>query len=350
MNKRLAAAAMASVMALIMAACGSGSTTSSSGASSASEAVAASSAAGSAASGQTYKISLIVKLTDEHFSKVMAGAKAYADEHPGITVDIQSPSSATAYDEQNNMIETALSNTEYDAYCISPLQSDSVANLVSGTTKPVIAVDTDFDAKEKVAFVGTGNEAAAKDGGKTAVEEAIAQGADKADITGIILTGVQGDETHDARMRGYKAGIEEAGGSVSDVQYCDAAADKAATAMESMMQKYPDGIDVVCCTNDDMCMAAARIVKESGNEAFKNTIFCGFDGTNASVRAIKNGDISMDVAQMGYDMGYKSVEAAVNALEGKEVESFIDSGSESITKDNLDEYISYLKKIGSYEE
>lgn len=151
-------------------------------------------------------------------------------------------------------------------------------------------------------------------------------------------------------MRGYKAGIEEAGGSVSDVQYCDAAADKAATAMESMMQKYPDGIDVVCCTNDDMCMAAARIVKESGNEAFKNTIFCGFDGTNASVRAIKNGDISMDVAQMGYDMGYKSVEAAVNALEGKEVESFIDSGSESITKDNLDEYISYLKKIGSYEE
>lgn len=127
-----------------------GSTTSSSGASSASEAVAASSAAGSAASGQTYKISLIVKLTDEHFSKVMAGAKAYADEHPGITVDIQSPSSATAYDEQNNMIETALSNTEYDAYCISPLQSDSVANLVSGTTKPVIAVDTDFDAKRRL--------------------------------------------------------------------------------------------------------------------------------------------------------------------------------------------------------
>ena len=71
----------------------------------------------------SYKVSFIVKLTDGHFSKVMAGARAYAEEHPNVTVDIQSPTSATAYDEQINMIETALGN-DYDAVVISPLQSD----------------------------------------------------------------------------------------------------------------------------------------------------------------------------------------------------------------------------------
>ena len=38
----------------------------------------------------------------------------------------------------------------------------------------------------------------------------------------------------------------------------------------------------------------------------------------------------MDIAQLGYDMGYKAVEAAVKALEGEQVDSFIDSGSKVV--------------------
>ena len=59
-------------------------------------------------SSDAYNISVIVKLTDGHFNKVMAGAKAYADEHDNVNVEIQSPTSATSYDEQVNMIETSL--------------------------------------------------------------------------------------------------------------------------------------------------------------------------------------------------------------------------------------------------
>ena len=39
-------------------------------------------------SNDAYNISVIVKLTDGHFNKVMAGAKAYADEHDNVKVDI----------------------------------------------------------------------------------------------------------------------------------------------------------------------------------------------------------------------------------------------------------------------
>ena len=333
-NKRVFAGVLAGAMCLgALAGCGGSDSSNGSGEASGSDA--------------SYKVSFIFKLTDGHFSKVMAGAKAYAEEHPNVTVDIQSPTSATAYDEQINMIETALGN-DYDALVISPLQSDSVANLVSNTDDVIIACDTDFTSDKKVAFVGTGNEDAAKSGGEAAVKEAIERGAKKP--TAVILTGVQGDETHDARLEGYKKGIEAAGGEVLEVQYCDALADKAANAMEAIIQKYPDGVDVVCSTNDDMVMAATKSIQDAGSKAYDNTVLCGFDGNQAAIEAVKDGSLAMDVAQSGYDMGYKSVEAAVNALNGEKVDSFIDSGSQIVSADNVDDYISSMKDIGVWED
>ncbi len=295
-----------------------------------------------------YTISFIVKLTDGHFSRVMAGANAYADEHPNVTVEIQSPTSATAYDEQVNMIETALGSGAYDAMVVAPLQSDSVSTLVASTDLVVVACDTDFDSEKKTTYVGTGNKDAAASGGAAAAEEAISRGSDAP--TAVILTGVQGDETHDDRLAGFTESIEDAGGEVLEVQYCDALADKAANAMEAIMQKYPEGVDCILCTCDDMAVAAAKVVSDANSAAYENTVICGFDGNQAAIEAIEAGTLTMDVAQLGYQMGYKSVEAAVMALEGEEVESFIDSGSQIVSADNVDEYIQSMKDIGVWDE
>lgn len=265
--------------------------------------------------GSKYNISVIVKLTDGHFNKFIAGAKAYAAEHDNVSVEIQSPTSATSYDEQVNMIETSLGNPGIDAIVLAPLQSDTAATLVSTSEKPVIAVDTDFTSDKKSSFVGTGNESAAKEGGKAAVEEAKKRGADKPTV--LILTGTQGDETHEARLAGYKAGAEEAGGEVVEIQYCDAAAEKAATAMEAVMQKYTGGIDVVLSSNDDMAMSVLKIIKDSGNAAYANTVVCGFDGNQSAIEAVQSGSLGMDIAQLGYDMGYKAVEAAGSSPRGQ---------------------------------
>ena len=180
------------------------------------------------------------------------------------------------------------------------------------------------------------------------MKEAITRGASKPKA--VILTGVQGDETHDARLEGYKKGIEAAGGEVLEVQYCDAQADKAANAMEAIIQKYPSGVDVVCSTNDDMVMAASKAISDAQSSVYKNTVLCGFDGNQAAIEAVRDGSLAMDIAQLGYDMGYKSVEAAVSALEGETVDSFIDSGSQIVSADNVDDYISSMKDIGVWEE
>lgn len=183
MKKKLLAMTLASAMCVgMLAGCGGGSSASTDG---------GDSGAGSG-SGDAYNISVIVKLTDGHFNKVMAGAKAYADEHDNVNVDIQSPTSATSYDEQVNMIETSLGNPSIDALVLAPLQSDSASTLVANTDKVVIALDTDFTSDKKLAFVGTGNKDAAKSGAVAAVEAAKAKGIDKPTV--LVVTGVQGDE------------------------------------------------------------------------------------------------------------------------------------------------------------
>ena len=134
MKKKLLAMTLASAMCVgMLAGCGGGSSASTDSGDS-----------GASSSDDAYNISVIVKLTDGHFNKVMAGAKAYADEHDNVKVDIQSPTSATSYDEQVNMIETSLGNPSIDALVLAPLQSDSASTLVANTDKVVIALDTDF--------------------------------------------------------------------------------------------------------------------------------------------------------------------------------------------------------------
>ena len=43
-------------------------------------------------------------------------------------------------------------------------------------------------------------------------------------------------------------------------------------------------------------------------------LVCGFDGNQAAVEALDRGELTVDIAQQGYEMGYKAVEAALDAL------------------------------------
>ena len=244
-------------------------------------------------------------------------------DHPNVKVEVKGATSETAYDEQQNMIETDMNNADIDGYVIAPLQADMVANMIKGQTKPIVAVDTNISAPEVLSFVGTSNEDAGKLGGEAAAKLAKERG--WTEIKCIEIAGVQGDSTNEARMKGYAAGIEAAGGTFlyDEIQYANAVADQAVTCMEAIMQNHPEGIAVICANNDDMAMAAARAA--AGNEAYKNTVFLGFDGIQSACKSILAGEETMSVCQAGYDMGYQSVDAVVRALQGEKLDSFIEA-------------------------
>lgn len=333
MKKRLLSIALAGVMtAGCLTGCGS----------SGGDTAAGGDSGSGSSSGGDYKISVILKTTSaEYWQYAKAGAEAYGEEN-GVSIEVKGPTSETAYDEQQNMIETDLNSGAYDALVIAPLQGDQIATLIKGTEMPILAVDTNIDAPEVLSFIGTGNEEAAALGGKTAVEAAKEAGWEE--IKAIEICGVQGDFTNTARYEGYKKGINEAGGEFleSETQYADAVADKAVTCMEAIMQTHPEGVAIICANNDDMAMAAARAAK--GNKAYENTIFLGFNGDRAACEAILAGNETMSVVQDAYGMGYKAAEAAVAALNGEELDEFIDSGTGVVTKENVQERLDELDK------
>ena len=154
------------------------------------------------------------------------------------------------------------------------------------------------------------------------------------------------EEAREAAWEAARAAVEQAGGTVLEVQYCDAQPDRAAAAMEAVMQKYPQGVDALLVTSDDMALAAIKCIWDNNSAAYRKTVICGFDGNHAAVEALDRGELTVDIAQQGYEMGYKAVEAALDALEGKSVESVIDSGSEVTTADNIDAYIADCREKG----
>ncbi|MCI6811004.1 MAG: sugar ABC transporter substrate-binding protein [Lachnospiraceae bacterium] len=335
---------MVLVVSLSLVACAANNVGSSNG--STTQGVAASDEQTDAAANEELFISVILKTTSsEYWGYVVAGAEAYMADHPNVKVEVKGPSSETAYDEQQNMIETDMNNPDIDGYVIAPLQADMVATMITGQSKPVVAVDTNIDAPEILSFVGTGNEAAAKLGGEAAV--ALAKERGWTEINCIEIAGVQGDASNEARMKGYMAGVEAAGGDFleNEVQYANAVADQAVTCMEAIMQNHPEGVAIICANNDDMAMAAARTA--AGNEAYANTVFMGFDGIQSACNSILAGELTMSVCQEGYSMGYSSVDAVVRALRGEKLDKFIDSGASIVDPDTAQQR---LEKLQGYLE
>ncbi len=284
-------------------------------------------------------------LSAEYWRYIQDGAEAYAEEHDDVEVSVIGATSETAYDEQQNMVETALTAGKYDGLVISALQVDTVNTMIAGTEIPIVSVNQDLGSEESLTFVGTGNQAAAAEGARAAVE--LAKEAGWEEVYAINIAGVQGDPTHAERTAGFKEGTEEAGGTFLDdeIQYADSVADKAVTAMEAIMQNHPEGIAIIYCNNDDMAIAAARAAE--GNAAYENTIFCGFDGIQSACEAILEGTETMSIAQDPYGMGYQSVEACVAAIKGETLDDFIDTGCSIITADNAQEQ---LEKLQGYLE
>ena len=332
-KKRWMAAALAGAMALTLTACGGTDDTAASTDDSTSTAE---------SSGDVKKISVIMKTSSaEYWQYIKAGAEAYDAEHDDVEVSIKGPTSETAFEEQMSMIETDINTADFDAYVIAPLQPDTVKTLIAGETRPVVALDSNIEgAPEVKTFVGTGNEAAAKQGMEAAVEAAKAAG--WTEIKAIEICGVQGEPTNEARKAGYIAGIEENGGDFleEETQYADATADRAVNCMEAIIQTHPEGVAIICANNDDMAIAAARTA--AGNPAYENTIFLGFDGVKSACESILNGELTMAAAQDPYNMAYQAVDAAVQLINGEELPEFIDSGSSVVTVDNAQERLDTL--------
>ncbi|WP_182354892.1 sugar ABC transporter substrate-binding protein [Flaviflexus huanghaiensis] len=287
----------------------------------------------SATDDDSVRVGVLLKtLSSEYWSYMAAGVEDAAEDL-GVDVQLQGPASETSYDEQTNMLETMLADDSMDAIVLAPLQPDSVVAVLGDTEKPILFVDTDAPYDNKVTYIGTGNEEAARAGGEAAAALA-GEGAEAAWI-GV----VQGNTTTDQREAGFTAGLESGGVTVVAKQYAEGLADKAASIVENILTSNPN-LTVVVTANDEMASGAARAAQSAGREL----VIFGFDGIQAGVQNVIDGTVTGTVAQDPYAMGYKAVESAVAAARGETLDEFIDTGSQIITSENAEGYLATLRE------
>ncbi|OIJ11227.1 hypothetical protein BKP37_16395 [Anaerobacillus alkalilacustris] len=282
------------------------------------------------------KIVVVLKELDNnpYWYIVKAGAEKAFDD---LNIDgiVFAPSNEYKIDEQENLLQSLLKQNP-DALIVSPIEESIISQLKKFNKKniPVLLIDTDDPWENKTSYIGTNNFDLGKLGG--ALLGTQLQPGDKvALITGDIEQAVIGD-----RIIGAKTSLEAAG--ITTILKTDVPNNplQAKREMETLLDKHPD-INGVYATTDILAIASHEIIIKNGY----NIPIVGADGIVEMIKLIEDETLLGTVAQNPYDMGYLSVETAVRAIKGENVEMYVDSGVDIIVKGNATHRKDFIKKI-----
>lgn len=275
-------------------------------------------------------IAVIFKTLSAEYWKTMEAGSQDAAQQLGIKVTILGPNAESEIAQQVTQIEEQIS-AGVDAIVVAPCEENAVIGALSPAIGkiPVLLVDTDAGLEGKTAFIGTGNEVAAKLGGEYAAS-IIGQGG-----KAILIGGQQGEVTSAQRLSGFRKGLEENGAIVLEEQFGNNTADKAMAVMEDLLTKYPGEINAVLAMNDDM---AIGIQQACANAGVDNICIVGFNADQGALQLIQEGKIAATVAQQPYLMGYQCVEEAYKAVKGEAIEAHQDVAAALVTIENVAEF------------
>lgn len=310
-TKLLTSLAALSAAALIATGCGSG---------------------GSGGGGEGERTIAIISKGYQHqfWQTVKKGAEQKAEEL-GVTVTFEGPDSETDVEQQVTQLQGAL-DKQPDAVAIAALDSKAVIPLLQQAQSndiPVIAFDSGVDSDIPLTTVATDNKAAAAEDAKK-----LAEALDGKGKVGIVThsetaqTGVDRRDGFVEYMEANEPGIE-----IVAEQNADGDQAKSADATKAMLQSNSD-LAGLYGTNEGAAIGVVQGVKELGNT---DVTVVGFDSGKAQIDAIKDGSMLGAVTQSPLDIGGKTVQAAVDAIDGKELEKEIPTSFYWYDKSNIED-------------
>ncbi|MEK4876309.1 ribose ABC transporter substrate-binding protein RbsB [Bacillus sp. FSL W8-0102] len=237
-----------------------------------------------------------------------------------IVVDAQNDST-----KQVNNIEDLIQQG-VDVLLINPTDSAAISTAVKSANKmgiPVITIDRSADEGNVATFVASDN----IKGGKMAANYIIDQVGEKAKV--VELEGQPGASATRERGAGFHS-IADKKLDIVARQAADFDRSKGLNVMENILQSQKN-IQAVFAHNDEMALGAIEAIKSSG----RDIVVIGFDGNDDAIKAIKKGKLSATVAQQPELIGQKSVQAAIDVLQGKKVEKKIAVPLKLVTKENV---------------
>lgn len=321
LTQTVAVAAAAALSAVALAGC------------SGTDDAASSASSGSSGSSTEMSVAVIAKgYASPFWATVKSGSEA-AGKDLGVEVSFNGPDTETDTPRQNDLLNQTLV-THPSALVFAALDSTAQASVLQQYKDagiPVVAFDSGVPGSDiPVTTVATNNKEAAATAAQHLSE--LIGGKGKVAIICNSQTSVSGQD----RENGFRDWLAEnaPGVQVVDVQYNNSDQAIAQQQASAILQANPD-LAGIFATDDDGAVAAATAVKTADRTDSVKVV--GFDSGKPQMDLITEGVISGSVTQNPYQMGYDAVARAVDAVNGKTLESFYDSGYLWYDATNMDD-------------
>lgn len=278
------------------------------------------------------KVAMVLKALDAEFwLSVKNGAEDAAKEAGNVTLSVMAPEREINVQQQVQIVEDQLVQG-IDVLCLAPCGSQELMPVMDRARAmgiPVILVDTDAPWEHKAAYVGTNNII----GGNLAGEYIAKRLNNKGKVA--LITGVMGHQTMMDRINGCKEVLEKYPDiQIVAMQPANSERALAMTVVENILSTHFN-MSAFFCANDPMAMAAVEAVKADKSDAF----VVGFNADKDANESIKSGDLAATIAQSSYNIGKRGVETAIKVFNKEPVPAHVDTGTELVTIDNVDEYL-----------
>jgi ribose transport system substrate-binding protein len=281
-----------------------------------------------------YRIAVIPKGTSHQFWKsVYAGSLQAANEIGNVEIIWQGPALENEVDRQIAIVQDMILQ-EVDGIILAPNNSESLVSVVreaNASRIPVVIFDSALaEGAEIVSYVATDNE----NGGRLAAERLATVLGEEGDV--ILMRYLTGSESTEMREKGFLEKISEYPKIkvLSSDQHATQGVDRAKEKAEQLLLNYEDrvnGFFAVCESNAEGALLAIDTPQFAGKVKF-----IAFDPSDQLIEGLKNDKVHGIVLQDPVRMGYLSVKAMVDHLQGKSVEKRIGTGEYVATKENMD--------------
>jgi len=277
-----------------------------------------------------YSIEVVVKSLNNSpvfWGVVEQGIRMGAEEFL-VDCNVSGPANENDIDDQIQLVREAIAR-QPDALILAAGHYSRLAPLCEEAAQAgilVVMLDSDADTDQKICFVGTDNYELGK---KLAslVDELILPG-ERFGVVGHVETTTTAIE----RSRGLLENVYNADERLADLAYCDGIMETARLQTIEMLAQHPD-IRCMVGLNESSALGIANALVELGVAGEVKLVVC--DNSEQQIHYMETGAIQAFVIQNPFNMGYLSMQAAVNALNGKHVDPVINTGSIIITREDM---------------
>ena len=258
-------------------------------------------------------VALILGVKGSPFDDALACGALDAGRRLGVPVTVFAPDHFTA--ESQAPVVDAVTARQPAIAVISPADSRGVSRpmrqMADRGTKLVTVDTTISDPSFVVSQVVTGNVA----GGEMAAQAMIEVLGGKGSV--LVITNPPGSVAQDERAKGFADTLRNAPGiTYLGAQYQNDDPQKAAEIVTSTLSAHPD-LGGIFSTNDQGAIGAVTGLRQAG--AIGRVKLVAYDSATAEVNALKNGQISVLIAQNPKREGEMSIEIAKKLLDGQAV-------------------------------